>query len=321
MNDLFSLLRSSGSGCIIGSYYAGCFGYADDLFFLCPSRTGLQKMLSIAERYVKDHNISFSTNPDASKSKTKGIVFSKRPLKYNPVPLRLDGNPLPWVMTAKYLGNDIDNIPAGLSRDVKRKRAMFIERNLEINQEFPFAHPELKCKLNRIYNSAFPGSTLYDLTSHSVQKLVNSWSTSVRHMWELPFSAHKYLVEPLSGDHAFKMLITRHVKFIQSIRRSPKFAVQLMLSKVMGNVDTTTGKNVQYIQGVLGGNQDLFKVTGNWMKKNICFCRIEPNDQWKVNFIKEMTDIKHGVLYLDNAQDNFLSSDQLKILVDFVSSS
>ena len=117
------------------------------------------------------------------------------------------------------------------------------------------------------------------------------------------------------------MLITRHVKFIQSIRRSPKFAVQLMLSKVMGNVDTTTGKNVQYIQGVLGGNQDLFKVTGNWMKKNICFCRIEPNDQWKVNFIKEMTDIKHGVLYFDNAQDNFLSSDQLKILVDFVSSS
>ena len=53
-------------------------------------------------------------------------------------------------MTAKYLGNEIDSIPAGLSRDVKRKRAMFIERNLELNQEFPFAHPELKCKLNRI---------------------------------------------------------------------------------------------------------------------------------------------------------------------------
>jgi len=60
-------------------------------------------------------------------------------------------------------------------------------------------------------------------------------------------------------DHAIKKLITRHIKFIQSIRRSPKFVVQLMLSKVMGNVNTITGKNIQRIYGVLGGKKTYLK--------------------------------------------------------------
>ena len=41
MNNLFQLLRNSGAGCRIGDYYAGVFGYADDLLRLCPSRVGL----------------------------------------------------------------------------------------------------------------------------------------------------------------------------------------------------------------------------------------------------------------------------------------
>ena len=77
MDNLFELLKNSGSGCVINNYYAGCFGYADDLFFLCPSRKGLQEMLDIAEKYVHEHSISFSTNPEPSKSKTKGIIFKE----------------------------------------------------------------------------------------------------------------------------------------------------------------------------------------------------------------------------------------------------
>ena len=182
-------LKKSGSGCVINNYYAGCFGYADDLFFLCPSRKGLQEMLDIAEKYVRDHSISFSTNPEPSKSKTKGMIFSKKPLKYSPEPLLLNGNPLPWVEKAMYLGNQVTTVMDGLCKDTKVKRARYIERNIEISQEFPSAHPEVKCKINKIYNSSFPGSVLYDLTSDSVRQLVNSWSVSVRHMWGLPLQS------------------------------------------------------------------------------------------------------------------------------------
>ena len=179
----------------------------------------------------------------------------------------------------------------------------------------------IKCRLNRIYNSSFPGATLYDLKSDSVKRLLNSWSVSVRHMWELPYSAHKYLVEPLSGDHAFKMLVIRHVKFLQSIRGSSKLAAQLMLSKTIQNVNTTTGKNVQFIQGVIGENQNLFKVSGNWLKKIIDFYKMDQNDHWKVDLIREIANIKQGVLCLDDANDNFFTMDDFKTIIDFVSTS
>ena len=78
MNELFSEMKKSGAGCHIDEYYAGMFGYADDLLLLCPSRDGLQKMLEIAEKYANDHRISFSTNIDPNKSKTKGIIFFQK---------------------------------------------------------------------------------------------------------------------------------------------------------------------------------------------------------------------------------------------------
>ena len=82
MDNLFNLLKSKGSGFIIGNYYAGCFAYADDLLFLCPSRGGLQEMLDIAQKYVEEHKFAFSTHPEPAKSKTKGIIFSKKPLTF-----------------------------------------------------------------------------------------------------------------------------------------------------------------------------------------------------------------------------------------------
>ena len=68
----------------------------------------------------------------------------------------------------------------GYAADIREKRAQFIERNCEINQEFAFAHPEVKTRINRIYNSSFPGSVLWDLSSKNSQMIMNSWSVAVR---------------------------------------------------------------------------------------------------------------------------------------------
>ena len=323
MDNLFELLKTSGSGCIIGNYYAGCFGYADDLFFLCPSRKGLQEMLNISEKYVTEHSISFSTNTDPTKSKTKGMIFSRRPLKFDPEPLLLNGNPLPWVKKAKYLGNVITDSPDGLKKDAQCKRAQYIERNIEIIQEFPFAHPALRCKINRIYNSSFPGSVLYDLTSDSVSQLVNSWSVSVRHMWGLPLQTHRYLIEPLGGEHAFTMLTTRFVNFLQNIQKSPKLAVQYMLQKVLNNVNTVTGKNVRTIQDIIGHEQDILSVKSVWLKKKIKFSRISEDNIWRVNMIKEIIDIKQRIVEVtpNDEEDSFLSTEQFEEILDFISKS
>ena len=62
----------------------------------------------------------------------------------------------------KISGNKFENKINFLKDDIRIKRAKFIERNCEINQEFGFAHPEIKSKLNHIYNSSLSGSMLWD---------------------------------------------------------------------------------------------------------------------------------------------------------------
>ena len=321
MDSLFDLLQSNRSGCIISNYYAGCYGYADDLLFLCPSRSGLQEMLSIAEKYVEEHSISFSTDPEPRKSKTKGIIFTKKALQFTPAPLILNGNPLPWISESKYLGNTITSIPDGWSKDAKQKRASYIERNIEILQEFPEAHPEVKCKLNRIYNSSFPGSVLYELSSNSVSHLVNSWSVSTRHMWGVPRETHRYMIEELGGQHAESMIIIRYVKFLQNIMKSSKLAVQFLLQQVKNDLSTLTGRNIRFILDKIGHDKDIFKVKTNWLKKDYKFCKIQESEKWRVSLAHEIVNVKQRVLKIDQDEDSFPSDEQLQEILDHICTS
>ena len=46
-------------------------------------------MPDIAQKHVEEHKIAFSTHPKPAKSKTKYIIFSKKTLTFNLVPLQL----------------------------------------------------------------------------------------------------------------------------------------------------------------------------------------------------------------------------------------
>ena len=52
LDSLVNSFRLSGSGCCISQFYAGCFGYTDDLFLMCPSRKGLQNMLRTTPKNI-----------------------------------------------------------------------------------------------------------------------------------------------------------------------------------------------------------------------------------------------------------------------------
>ena len=141
-------------------------------------------------------------------------------------------------------------------------------------------------------------------------------------MWLLPFNAHRYLIEPLGGDHAFTMALVRFVKFLQNIQKSSKMAVQCMLTKVLKNVSTVTGKNVRYIKNQIGSEGNLLKMSPRLLKKKLSFCPMNADDQWRINLIRELTNVKHEVLCLVSSnQEMFLSKDELMDIVHYASSS
>ena len=106
INDLFLILRNAGFGCHIGGFFFECLGYADELLLLSASRSALQVMVDLCQKFTAKKNLKFSTNSDAEKSKTKCIIFSKkqRDLR-NVAPVFLNGDPLPWFQQLKHLGN------------------------------------------------------------------------------------------------------------------------------------------------------------------------------------------------------------------------
>ena len=133
-------------------------------------------MLNTCADYASEHNLTFSTNEEPKKSKTKCMAFlhKKRYLKE----LTLCGKKLPWVEYVKHLGNTIVNNVDDMSQDTAEKRAQYTARNNELLQEFSFAHPNTKCLINNIFNTHFTSLSLWNLfnkAGKNVERLPNNY--------------------------------------------------------------------------------------------------------------------------------------------------
>ena len=138
-------------------------------------------------------------------------------------------------------------------------------------------------------------------------------------MWNVPCSTHRYLVEPLGGEHALSMILTRYVKFIKFIKKSPKMAVQFLLEKVSRNCNTLTGKNIRFVLDKLNV-EDIFQVNPDRVKTDFKFAKISEENSWRINFAKEIVNLKQNVLQLD-PDTNTLSEDELQEILDYICTS
>ena len=71
--------------------------------------------------------------------------------------------PLPLAEKLKHLGIDIVNEIDGCEFDMQVKRAKYIDKNIELNEEFYLVNPSTKVQIIQIYNSHCSWSPLWDL--------------------------------------------------------------------------------------------------------------------------------------------------------------
>ena len=138
-------------------------------------------------------------------------------------------------------------------------------------------------------------------------------------MWDLPYATHKYFMEPLGGQHALSMIITRYIKFIQSLKKSPKIAVQFLVEKVLRNCNTLTGQNVRFVLDKTG-TEDIFKVNVTKVRNDLEFCETKQEDEWRLNFVKEIVNIKNNILNLDQNENN-LTTEELEEILEYICTS
>ena len=111
----------------------------------------------------------------------------------------------------------------------------------------------------------------------------------------------------------------RYVKFIKSIKKSPKLAVQFLLQKVKNNVNTVTGRNIEVVLNATAYD-NIEEIDVNAMKKKVRFCQILDENRWRVDFVKEIVNLQYNVLVL-NEDEQALDTDELNEILDFICTS
>ena len=73
INKLLIILCKSVFGCNIYGVFFGAITYADDIFLLIASRSGVQDMIDISETFASRMNLILGTNKNPDKSKTDTV--------------------------------------------------------------------------------------------------------------------------------------------------------------------------------------------------------------------------------------------------------
>ena len=310
VDDLYRQLRNKKFGCWINGNYYGILGYSDDILLLAPSITALKKILKTCETFALHHNLQFSTNIVPAKSKCKCIAFGIS--SQNLPNLVLCNNKLPWVDSVKHLGTVLTNDKEILGKDVMQKRATFINRNNELQQEFHFTHPKSLIKISSIYNSSFYGSVLWSFSSKEVERIDKSWNVSMRKMLRLPFNTHRFFLEPISeSKHAIYSFYSRFLKFSMALKSCKKSIVRNLYHLSSCDCRSTTGSNYRKLM-LLTKKSRIEDVSISDIKQ-LNYVPTPDNEEWKLNFIKEIQEVKYG-----NMEIRDFNAEDIKAIIEYV---
>ena len=243
-------LRMLGLGAHVAGLFMGAVCYADDILLVAPTRNAMQRMLIELEDFAADSNITFSTDPMPSKSKSKCmyVVGNKRNLE-KPAPLALCGRFLPWVEKVEHLGNILTS-QGNMDQDAAVKRAKLITTSTEIRELFKFAAPSEVLKALKIYCNSFYGSSLWDLGGQKAKQVFNTWNTSVKLVWGCPQWTRSYFVQQIlsCGMSSAKVdILTRYLGFFSSLRSSASYEVQVLSRYLARDIQSVTGKNLRFL--------------------------------------------------------------------------
>ena len=298
IDKLLAILRRSGLGCHINGIFYGAVIFADDIFLLSASRGGLQAMVDLCANFVSDRNLTFGTNINPQKSKTKCIVFSKRSrINANVLNIRLNANELPWVPHVKHLGHILQS-DNRMTMDIAQKRGNFIAKMNSLLQEFHFVKSDVLIKLMNTYATSIYGSNIWDIFSKDCEKLYTSFNVALRQILMVDKCTHRYLLEELSECmHLKTMLAGRYVNFYRSLVESAKMPVRFLARISERDQRTVLGRTLSKLLAY-ASIDDLSMLTATCVKKSLKYWPVPNEQRWRVPLCKELNNIVQGSMDL-----------------------
>ena len=317
--EVFSILRKKKLGARIANIYSGIIGYADDLCLIASTRNSLQKMVTSLESFAVNANITFSTNIDTMKSKTKCMFVSADAKQRHLVPIILNERELPWTDTYKYLGTTISNKDDRLSSDINIKRGTFISNTYQLVQEFRWAGSFVLTRILRIYNGNIYGSNLYDLESEKYSKFATSYNSAIKLAWKLPSMTHRYWIEVLGGIHMDAILRANMINFFKRLLSHDKTVIRAAIHSIKYNRTTVSGNNLAILRreslklGIINNYESINDINTKVYKQTRRYEAVKPDDFHKLQLMNELLMIRDRELFID---DDNIEHDDIMMTID-----
>ena len=97
---------------------------------------------------------------------------------------------------------------------------------------------------------------------------------------------------------------SRFVGFLDGLVKSSKYVIGLILSQSATNVSTLTGNNIAHLLSK-HSLRTIGELCGNKRQiKNMRRTKIDVDDEWRINFIKEMSLAKREMIEIDFDRDD-----------------
>ena len=294
LDDLLVQLRQLQLGCHIGGWWYGAMGYADDLILLAPNREVLQTMVQVCEKYGKEHNLVFSTDPVPAKSKTKCLYFCGRTTRVNyPDPVQLDGKSLPWVQHAEHLGHTLHQT-VSMDMDCTRARAKFIGKSVDVRESFSFAKPDQVLQMVQLLCTDAYGSMLWDLRSSQAEQFFKCWNTCVKLVYGVPCQTFTYLVEGYFAQSFVTLrnqVLSRYPGFFRNLLSSPSKEVRMLASMVAADPRSTTCSNLKYLREITSLDQ-AEQFSSRRIRESLPVKSVPARETWRLGLITELMNLR-----------------------------
>ena len=260
----------------------------------------LQKMVTICEQYGTEHNIVFSTDPNPAKSKTKCVLFSGKTARVKqPVPIILDGKPLPWVEKVEHLGHVLLKTMS-MDADCSRARGSFMGRASDIRENMFFADPDQKMKAISLYCCDGYGSMLWDLQSDAAESYFKAWNVQSRLAWDVSYKTHTYLVENYFCDNHISLrnqIFSRYPKFAQKLKTSPSSEIRFLFEILVDDARSQLCKNLRFLKQITKVNP---LSTPIWNFKTLLPRNMLPqNEQWRIRWLDALIEVRKTKKFSD----------------------
>ncbi len=295
MDELLLRLENSGYGCYIGGHYYGAISSADDLSLMCPTLHGLQKMIHVCEEYGSAYGVKY--NPK------KSVAMSIPAKKSEPLrlpALKIGGDNIAWVKTAKHLGNYF-SCDFKETEEIVHKRGDLIGRVNNMCSSFSNAPDGVKSQIFNSRCSHLYGCEAWDFTDPLVDKFRTTWNRGVRKIYNLPYCTHTRLLELfIDRPYVLDQMYKRFYKMVLTMSNSDNVRLSYLSRRMINDSCSIIGKNLQMICARYGFNyyNRTCLSLHDFKYKDYC-----DDDVRIFHMIQELRDTLRGSLHLNLSKD------------------